>query len=309
MVRKSDIHLIVILGPTASGKSSWGVEIAHEYNGEIVSADSRQVYEGLDIGSGKVTENEMGGVPHYLLNVIKAGSRFTVADYKELADTAIEAIYTKRKTPLLVGGSALYLDAVIENYQLPNVDQDINYRAMLERRSTDDLCRELERVDPRHFEVVDKNNKRRLIRALEVFHLTGKPFSEFQHKGEDMYRSMIVGIEMPRDVLYARIDARVDSRLEQGMIEEVERLLSLGISHEWLEQLGLEYRYISRYLCNCNGSISEKNEMVQKLKFAIHDFARRQLIWFRSKENIHWCSSIDEIREHINESGAFRALI
>ncbi len=305
MAKKSDIPLIVILGPTASGKSACGVELAIEYDGEIISADSRQVYKGLDIGSGKITKEEMKNVPHHLLDVCDAGLRFTVAQFKTLADTAIEDVVKKGHMPFLVGGSMLYLDVVIENYLIPDVDQDANYRQLLERQSVGQLCLQLERIDPVLFSTIDTSNKRRLIRALEVFHLTGKPLSELKKKGADVYSSIVFGIDMPRRELYDRIDARVDSRIQDGMIEEVEVLLASGVSGEWLNTLGLEYRFISRYIIETDRSESSKKEMIQRLKYAIHDFARRQLIWFRAKKKIIWCSTIDQMRLCLNSSKDF----
>ncbi len=305
MVKKSDIPLVVILGPTASGKSSWGVELAIEYCGEIISADSRQVFKGLDIGSGKITKEEMKNVPHHLIDVCAAGLRFTVAQYKVLADAVIEEIIKNGHVPFLVGGSALYVDVVVENYLIPDVDQDVNYRQLLERQSVGQLCHQLERVDPVLFSTIDTLNKRRLIRALEVFHLTGKPLSELKKKGTDVYESTVFGIDMPREQLYDRIDARVDSRIKEGMIEEVEALLASGISSEWLDTLGLEYRFISHYILKTDRSEPSKKEMIQRLKFAIHDFARRQLIWFRAKKNIIWCEKFDQMRHFLNSSKDF----
>lgn len=298
--RNHKIPLIVLLGPTASGKSSYAIDLAKEFKGEIVSADSRQVYRGLDIGSGKVTAEEQTFVPHHLLDVTDPGIRFTVADFKKLATTAILDIYKREKLPFFVGGSSLYIDVVVENYQIPDANQDINYRRVLERFTLDYLLSELLKIDPALYEIIDKKNKRRIIRALEVFHLTGMPLSDVKRKGESMYQSLILGVSADRRELYARIDERVDARMRTGMLKEVEDLLHAGVSLDWLRNLGLEYRAFAEFLSNSDRSERALEVCVQTLKYAIHDFARRQLIWFRKNKNIQWCSTVNEMRAHIN---------
>ncbi len=298
---RSHIPLIVILGPTASGKSDLGIQLAKKYNGEIVSADSRQVYKGLDIGTGKVTKTEQKIIKHHLLDVAKSGTRFNVAEYKKMADKAIFDVWKRGKIPFLVGGSSLYIQAVVDNYQLGEGVSDPSLREKLESTSLSKLLAQLKKVDPESYKIIDKKNKRRIVRALEVYHVTGLKFSELQRKGEDRYNTLLIGIDISRETLYKRIDDRVDARVKQGMIKEVELLLKKGVSAEWLSALGLEYRFISNYLLNTDHSKNAQEDMLQKLKFAIHDFTRRQLTWFRREKRIHWIKNKKEAEKEVKK--------
>ncbi len=295
-MNRNTIPLIVLLGPTSSGKSALAIKLAQEFSGEIVSADSRQVYKRLDIGSGKVTEEEQAMVKHHLLDVAEPGSRFTVADYKALADAAILDIWERGSLPFLVGGSSLYLDVVIENYQIPPANHDEKYRQSLQSKDIEILLEELAKSDPVLYETIDKKNKRRVMRALEVFHLSGIPMSSQKRKGSDVYKSLIIGVAVEREYLYAKIDKRVDERISAGMVAEVEALLASNVSSEWLKNLSLEYRILTEYLCDSERSTKALEEHIQKLKYAIHDFARRQIIWYRKNDTIQWCSKLDEMR-------------
>jgi tRNA dimethylallyltransferase len=282
--------LVVVLGATASGKSALGIHLAQRFNGEIVSADSRQVYRGLDIGSAKVTPAERALVPHHLLDVADLEEVYSAARFREEALMAIDAILARGRQPFLVGGSPHYLQVVVDNLQVPPVAPDPQLRRDLAQRPLAELVAELQRRDPRAAVTIDLRNPRRVIRALEVCLLTGRPFSEQRGAAEPRYRSLLLGIDWPRAELYRRIDDRVDERMRQGMVEEVRRLLARGISHERLEALGLEYRFISRFL---RGEYKDEDEMVQRLKYAIHDFARRQLTWFRRDRRILWLEGYD----------------
>jgi len=291
------IPLIVILGPTACGKSDLGIQLAKKYNGEIVSVDSRQVYTGLDIGTGKVTKKEQKMVRHHLLDIIdppkrmtlrvRHGGYFTLSDFKKRADAVIADIWRRGKIPFLVGGTALYAQAIIDNYSIPEGNIDFALRKKLEEEKISVLLKKLKKVDPVSYNNIDHANKRRIIRALEVWYATGKPFSFFQKKGESPYKPLLLAIRMPRKKLYERIDMRVDSRVKQGMIREVEQLLKHGVPVDWLKSLGLEYRFITEYLV----SHGDKKDTLQKLKYAIHHFARRQLVWFRKEKRIHWITT------------------
>ncbi len=282
--------LIVVLGPTASGKSSLGIALAQRFHGEIVSADSRQVYRSLDIGTAKVTAQEQAQVPHHLLDVVEPNETYTVSQFQHAAIAAIDAILSRQHIPFLVGGSPHYIQAVVDNLDIPQVAPQPLLRTQLEQRSLPDLLQELEELDPKSFAVIDRNNPRRVIRALEVCISTGKPFSEQRGLANPLYRPLLIGIQWPRDVLYRRIDARVDERMQQGMVQEVQGLLANGISHERLEALGLEYRFIDRWL---RGEFSSEGQMVERLKYAIHDFTRRQLTWFRRDTRIIWIDGGD----------------
>ncbi len=280
------IPLIVILGPTASGKSSLGIRLAKKWNGEIISADSRQVYKGLDIGTAKVTKNEQRQVPHYLLDVLSPGKMMNIAKYKRLADSTIRDIWKRKKIPFLVGGSALYINSVIYNYTIPSLGIT-KKRKELESKSIKQLLALLKQKDPITYARIDHANKRRLVRALEVCLVTGKKFSDFQKRGEKKYDVLLLGISLPREELYCQIDRRIDERMKKGMIAEVKKLIKSGVSKKWLKSLGLEYRFITEYL-QCPQTKDAHTEMVQRLKYASHDYARRQLTWFKKNSAIHW---------------------
>lgn len=277
--------LIVVLGPTASGKSVLGISLAQHFHGEIVSADSRQVYRGLDIGSAKVTPEEQALVPHHLLDVADPRDIYTVSQFQHAAIAAIHIILERNHLPLLVGGSPHYIQAVVDHLAIPQVPPQPALRAQLETRFLSDLLVELHERDPQSYAVIDRNNPRRVIRALEVCIITGKPFSEQRGVADPLYRCLLLGISWPRDVLYQRIDARVDERMQQGMAQEVRDLLAQGVSFERLDALGLEYRFIARWL---RGEFDSEAQMVERLKYAIHDFTRRQLSWFRRDKRIIW---------------------
>ena len=283
-------HLVVVLGPTASGKSALGIALALHFNGEIVSADSRQVYRGLDIGTAKVTAEEQALVPHHLIDVADVRETFTVSQFQQQANTTINEILARSRQPFLVGGSPHYIQAVVDNLHIPSIPPQPALRAELAARPLSELLTQLEELDPQSAAVIDRNNPRRVIRALEVCLISGRAFSEQRSMAASLYESLLLGIEWPREVLYKRIDMRVDERMQQGMVQEVRNLLDQGISHERLEALGLEYRFISLWL---RGEFTSEGEMVQRLKYAIHDFTRRQLTWFRKDKRILWIEGND----------------
>lgn len=282
--------LIVVLGPTASGKSSMGITLAERFSGEIISADSRQVYRGLDIGTAKVTPEEQAQVPHHLLDVADPREVYTVSQFQQQAIAAINDMLARGKLPFLVGGSPHYIQAVVDHLDIPHIPPQPELRAQLEAIPLPELLAQLEELDPQSAATIDRNNPRRVIRALEVCLVSGKPFSEQRGIAHPLYRSLLLGISWPRSLLYERIDTRVDERMRQGMVQEVRNLLARGISHERLDSLGLEYRFISRYL---RGEYPSEAEMVQRLKYAIHDFTRRQLTWFRKDPRIVWLEGMD----------------
>ena len=288
-------NLIVVLGPTASGKSALGIAMAQRFHGEIVSADSRQVYRGLDIGSAKVTPEERALVPHALLDVVDPQETYTVSQYQQAAIAAIDDILARNFLPLLVGGSPQYIQAVVDNFDIPRIPPQPALRAELEARPLPDLLTQLEQLDPKSAATIDRNNPRRVIRALEVCIVSGKPFSEQQGRSHPLYRSLLLGIQWPRETLYRRIDERVDERIQQGMVQEVRDLLEQGVTHERMEALGLEYRFVSRWL---RGEFVSEAEMVQRLKYAIHDFTRRQLTWFRRDTRIVWIQGDSDMIEN-----------
>ena len=280
--------LIVIEGTNASGKSSLGVTLAARFGGEIVSADSRQVYERLDLGSGKITPEEMNGVPHHLLNVRKPGEFFSMADFQRLAFEAIDGIIARGHVPFLVGGTGLYVDAVADGYELSDRAPDHSLRAHLETFDTPALYEMLKEKLPDT--EIDPRNRHRVMRALERIEA-----DDFRPAGKSpRYTLLKLGVTWPRAVLKQRIDERLEKRLAEGMVDEVKALLDEGISEEFLVKLGLEYKYLTWYL---TGKIGYE-QMVEELGNAIKKFAKRQMTWFRRDDRIHWLDmSADPVAE------------
>ncbi len=288
--------LIVILGPTASGKSALSVKLAKKFNGEIVSADSRQVYKGMDLGSGKITKKEMGGIPHYLLDVASPKRKFTVAQYQKLALKAINKILKKGKLPILCGGTGFYIQAVIDGIIIPEVKPDWKLRKELELISTEKLFKKLKKLDPNRAKTIDKNNRRRLIRALEIILKTKKPVPLLKKKPLP-YPVLMIGIKKGKEELKSLIKKRLLKRLKKGMVEEIKKLHKLGVNWQRLEEFGLEYRFISQYL---QGKLSYK-EMVEKLQKEIEHFAKRQMTWFKKDKRIHWIKDYKKAEKLVKE--------
>lgn len=295
---------IIVLGPTASGKTNLGVKIAHTFNGEILSADSRQVYIGLDIGTGKDLEEYSSvspPIPYYLIDIVPVTYEFSLFDYLKYFSLAYEKVISKNKLPVIVGGTGLYLSALIEAYSLAKAPVNETLRTELSRLSIEELQKKLLELKPKLHNTTDLLEKERLIRAIEI--------ALAEKNGEEIIsvpplNAIILGIHCEREQLKHRIGERLKQRIQQGLIEEVERLRNEGISNERLFQLGLEYRYVVLYL---QGKIKNKNDMFQKLRSAIWEFARKQEIWFRRLERnghkIHWLQSGDfnSVRKWIEE--------
>ena len=284
--------LIVIMGTNASGKSNLGVALAKRFGGEVVSADSRQVFRGLDLGSGKITPEEMQGVRHHLLDVCEPGEFFSMHDFQRLAYQAIDDIAARGKVPFLVGGTGLYVASVTEGYVLSDVAPDLSYRAEMEKLTTPELYARVQALDPDTD--VDPKNRNRVMRILEKAH-DGDTLKE---PNRPRYDCLKLGVSWESDILRARIDERLDRRLREGMIEEVQGLLDAGVSVEFLDKLGLEYRFITRYL---TGEIASREEMIALLATAIKQFAKRQRIWFRRDRDIHY---LDMTADPLSEAAA-----
>jgi len=277
--------LIVILGPTASGKSSLAIKLAKKFKGEIVSADSRQVYRGMDIGTGKVTKKEQKQIRHHLLDVTTPKKQFTVSEFKTAGLAAIKKILAENKLPFLVGGTAFYIYAVTDNLEFPQVEPNRKLRLALEKKSTKELFIILKNLDARRAKTIDRQNKRRLIRAIEINVQTGGPVPQL--KPEKTFDTLFIGIKKERGQIDKLIDKRLEARLKQGMIEEVKKLVKNGITFKRLDEMGLEYRYLAKYLKNQLAY----PEMVTQLKSAIHKFARRQMTWFKRDKRIKWITN------------------
>ncbi len=286
--------VIVIVGPTASGKTSLSIELAKKFNGEVISADSRQVYKGLDLGSGKVTKDEMQGIPHHMLDVADPKTVYTVSDYVRDARPILSAIEVRGLTPYIVGGSFFYVDALLGRVSLPEVAPNEGLRAELDMLTTEELFVYLRERDPRRASEIDKDNRRRLIRAIEISAELGSvplPFTE------SPYDSLILGIAIDSETLKANIHARLIDRIEKGMVEEVKQLHENGLSYDRLESLGLEYRYIARHL---TGELPYC-KMLEELETKIGQFAKRQMTWLKRDKSIIWVdkSEIEDIEKRI----------
>jgi tRNA dimethylallyltransferase len=273
--------ILVILGPTASGKSDLAVALAKKLKGEIVSADSRQVYKGLNIGTGKITKKEMRGIPHYLLDVISPDRVFSVNEYQRHAYEVIDNILKRGKLPIVVGGTGFYIQSIVDGLVFPKAKADKALREKLNKLSADSLFKILVEIDPKRAAGIDANNKVRLVRAIELikaFGITPKI------KKRPKYECLQIGIKFRDDLLKERIKVRLDKRLEQGMVKEAEDLHAKGLSWRRMEQLGLEYRYLAYYL---QKKISIE-EMRKQLNTVIWQYARRQMTWFKRDERVWW---------------------
>jgi len=289
--------LIVIIGPTASGKTDLSIKLAEKFNGEIISADSRQVYKGMDIGTGKVTKKEMKGVPHYLLDVVPPGrERFTVVQYQKLALRTIKKIHKKKKIPFLVGGTGFYVQAVVDGIVIPEVKPDWKLRKKFEKKSIQELFKMLKKLDARRAKTIESKNKRRLIRALEIVIKTKKPVPLLKKK-PPQFKLLIIGIKKSPDELRELIRKRLLKRLNIGMIVEIKKLKKSGLSWKRLEEFGLEYKYIAQYL---QKKITY-DEMAEKIQKESEHYAKRQITWFKRDKRIKWIRNYSETKKLVKK--------
>ncbi|MHB1293381.1 MAG: tRNA (adenosine(37)-N6)-dimethylallyltransferase MiaA [Anaerolineae bacterium] len=287
--RRRPPRVLVIVGPTAVGKTALSLHLANTFGGEIISADSRQIYRGMDIGTAKATPEERARVPHHLLDVVEPDEELTLAHFQELAGRAIEDVWGRGKLPLVVGGTGLYVRALTEGWTVPEVPPNPELRARLEERAAREGAQALHNllatVDPEAAERIDARNVRRVIRALEVHHETGTPISALQRKEPPDYRLLYLGLTLPREALYARIDRRIDAMMATGLEDEVRRLLGRGYGLELPSMSGLGYRQLAAYM---QGEIS-RDEAVALIKRDTRRFVRQQYNWFRlSDPRMHW---------------------
>lgn len=283
-------QIIVILGPTASGKSNLAVKLAQEIGGEIISADSRQVYKGMNVGTGKILKKEMKKIPHHLLDIKDPKKQFTVVEFKKLTEKKIEEILKRNKIPIICGGTGFYIDAIVNDVNFTQVGPDKKLRKELEKKSAEELFKMLKKLDSARSKNIDSKNKRRLIRAIEI----GKaqmnadknklsPYS-LQLGDKRKYEFLQIGIKTDNTKLRELIHNRLIKRIKKGMINEVKKLHENGVGWKRLDDFGLEYRYVSRYLRR----LLSKDEMIKQLETKIWQFSKRQKTWFKRNKNIRW---------------------
>ncbi len=308
MATKLIKKLIVVIGPTASGKTDLSIKLALRLgsgqakkkfgiNGvEVVSADSRQVYKGMDIGTGKVTKKEMKGIPHYLLDVASPKRKFTIVQYQKLVLKVINKIHKKGTVPFLVGGTGFYIQAVVDGIIIPEVKPDWKLRTELEKKNTQELFKMLKKLDPRRAKSIDKNNRRRLIRALEIVIKTKRPVPPLKKK-KPQFEVLMIGIKKNPTELKKLIRKRLLKRLKIGMIAEVKKLRKSGLSWKRLEEFGLEYRFIAQYLqkkINYEG-------MKEKIQKESEHYAKRQMTWFKRGKQIKWIKTREEAEKLVKD--------
>jgi len=287
--------LIVILGPTSVGKTDLSIKLAKKFGGEIVSADSRQIYKGLDIGSGKITKNQMCGIPHHLLDVANPKRKFTVAQYQKLAFTTIQQIQQRGRIPFLVGGTGFYIQSIVDGTVIPEVKPNWKFRKELGKKSVEQLFEILKKLDPERAKNIDPKNPRRLIRAIEIVKTTGQPVPKIGGRPTSPYFDIIqIGVKKSPEELKKLIQKRLQKRIK-GIITEVTSLRASrrgnpGLSFKRLEELGLEYRFVAQY-------IQDKltyEEMIHKIQIESEHYAKRQMTWFKRDRKIHWIKNYKE---------------
>lgn len=288
-------QVIVICGPTASGKTKLGIELAKKINGEIVSCDSMQIYKDMTIGTAKPTEEERSEAVHHLVDFVLPSERYSVAEYKKDAENIIDKIIEKNKKPIIVGGTGLYLNSLVYGIDYPNIETDLNYRQELENRVKEEglekLYSEAQKIDSNAINKISPNDKKRILRILEIYYSTGKTKTEIEEESRKKgpkYDYKIFVLNMDRDKLYDRINKRVDFMIENGLIEEVKKLLEKYKNFPTAMQ-GLGYKEVLQYL---DGKIT-KNEMIEKIKQETRRYAKRQITWFKSYKSAIWLDALN----------------
>jgi tRNA dimethylallyltransferase len=298
--------LIVILGPTASGKTGWSLALAKEFGGEIISADSRQLYKKMDIGSAKPVGNwqwrglrrvfMIEGIPHYLVDCLDPGKSFSAAEWRDSALKYAKVVERNDSVPFLVGGTGQYLSALVDNWSIPRVPPNKKLRESLESKSLAELVALLTRLDQKCLEFIDTKNKRRLIRALEVCILTGELFSTLRKKGEPLFEILQIGIQVEKDELQRRIDERVEKMIDNGLETEVRKLIKQKCSWQLPSMSGIGYREWRDFLAGKKTIAQVKLDIAQNTR----DFAKRQLTWFNKDKRTKWCYTLDEAHDLVN---------
>ncbi|HRY36600.1 MAG TPA: tRNA (adenosine(37)-N6)-dimethylallyltransferase MiaA [Candidatus Magasanikbacteria bacterium] len=301
--------LVVICGPTASGKTDLAIDLAKKFNGEIINADSRQIYKEMSIATAKplrvesqklkaesFNEYVVDGINHYLLDIIKPDESFTLSDYKEQAFKAIKEIIKKDKTPFLVGGTGLYIKAIVDNLDIPKVEPNLALRRELENKTPEERLLLLKENDPETYEKIDLQNPRRVIRALEVVLSTGESFLSQQKKGKSLFNALQLGIKIDRESLYDRINSRCERMIETGLVQEAKKLAQ-KYSWDLPSMSGIGYRQMRDYI---EGKMS-LDEALDWLKQDTRHYAKRQMTWFKKDENIHWVENEKQAEKILTE--------
>lgn len=307
MKKNDKPKLIVIVGPTACGKTNWSLRLAKKINGEIISADSRQIYTKMNIGTAKEPgEWRWNGfrrtyfvddVPHHMIDFLDPGKNFTAAHFRDKAVKYAKLSYKNKRQPIVVGGTGLYISSLTDNLQIPRIAPNKKLRASLDEKSIDELFELLKNIDPESAKKIDKNNKRRVIRALEVSILSGEPFSRQQLRGESLFEVLKIGIEVERAELYSRIHARVDSMIEKGLLDEVKKLLHKRYHWDLPSMSSIGYRQFKEYF---DGE-QTLEQVVFWIKKETKNYAKRQLTWFRRDKEIKWVDSYDKAEKIIED--------
>ncbi|MFC1645276.1 tRNA (adenosine(37)-N6)-dimethylallyltransferase MiaA [Patescibacteria group bacterium] len=292
---KSQDKLIVILGPTASGKSDVAIKLAQKFDGEIISVDSRQIYRGMDIGSGKITEEEQNMAKHYMLDIVEPTEEYSAGKFKREAEKIIEDILSRKKLPILCGGTGFWIKSIVENITFPKVKPNPDLRKKLEKEETEELFEKLKKLDPKRASSIDANNRPRLIRAIEIAKELG---SVPEIKSDPKYDSLQIGISREKEILHERIKLNIQKRFNLGMIEEVEKMHKNGIPWKRIESFGLSYSLIPQYL---RGEIESKKELIERIYLAEKNYAKRQMTWFQRDKRIRWLKDFKQIEKETRE--------
>ncbi len=294
-------NLLIILGPTGIGKTLLSIEIAKKFNGEIIGADSMQIYKGFDIGTGKVTKEEMEEIPHHLIDFLEPKAEFSVEDFRNLAKEKIRDINSRGKLPIMVGGTGLYINSIVYDFSMQKIEKDDDYRKYLDdyidENGLESLYEKMVSLDPKLEDNIHPNNRHRIIRAMEILNSGEKKETENFRRENDDYNLFMIGLNTDREVLYDRINRRVDMMMEEGFLEEVKRLYSMGIDENFQSMKAIGYREMLMYL---KGEV-ELSYAIDKMKQFSRNYAKRQLTWFRRDERIRWFDPLNEDRKEIFE--------
>lgn len=295
--------VIVIAGPTASGKTALSISLAKKIGGEIVCADSMQIYQDMNIGTAKVTEEEKQGIPHYLVDFVSPEQRYSVSEFKKAAENAIEMIIKKGKVPIVVGGTGLYIDTLIYGIEFPEMEINEDYRKELQEQDLSELYEKAMQIDAEATKKISKTDRKRMIRILEIYKQTGKTKTELEkesRKNGVKYHYLVFALDMDRQKLYDKINKRVDKMIEEGLVQEVQNLLK-KYSYFPTAMQGLGYKEVKEYLENH----MTQEQMIEKIKQETRHYAKRQLTWFRKNKQTIWLNAEDSIHDNITQILSF----